>query len=359
MTTTAHPDRPAASRATTRRLRRSAWVAGLVLAAATMVMAAALIVDTASDGDTVLLVGGFGSEQLISAAAFFAFAALAVGLCVIRVPAIWRLVLVPARVAAILCTLLASAAAALSGPLTVSPLVSDSCDTGYVVAERSFLLHGSGSVYRTDGILATRVARTVGDDGYQPIADGNYIATTEDGIVRVWHNNNGSVAPAPPSGAGTPAFALPERRDRTPLCGIDVAPPAGARPTTPPSPLALPGTRADVVEMLRRSLAASVGPVRAADGTAIIPEAVPLSTSACGTDGSASSLSLEFQTSDNAATLTQLLRVWDAAGYLPDRALHEDIRYSLDLPIQTMRIRDSTSIDGLLRIRIVGRCSAL
>lgn len=356
--TAAHPHRAATSRASIRRRRRAAGIAGLVLAAATIMTTTTLIVDAASEGSTILLIGNLGSQQFVAVSVVAAFAALAVGLCVIRVPGRWLLLLVPARVAAIGGALLGVLVTALLGPPSVSSLVSDSCDSGYVIAERSLLFIGTGSVYRTEGILATRVAGTVGDDGYQPFADGNYTAITEGGTIRVWYNVDPSSAPAPPSAAGTPAFTLPERGDRIPSCDIEVDPPAVARQTTAAAPLPLPGTRADILDMLRRSLAASAGTVRAADGTGIVPEAVPLSASDCKTGGSASTLSLDFQTSDNAASLTQILRAWDAAGYLPDRALHEDIRYSPDLPIETMSIRDTTSIDGLLRIRIVGRCNA-
>lgn len=37
--------------------------------------------------------------------------------------------------------------------------------------------------------------------------------------------------------------------------------------------------------------------------------------------------------------------------------MQEDIRHSETLPIEKMSIRDSTSIDGLIRMQITSQCS--
>lgn len=357
MTTSTEPASPANSLETSRARRWGALIVGLALGIATAAISVVLAVDTVSKGETIVVIGALGSQQFLVLAVVAAFAALASGLCLIPVPKRWLLLLVPARMAAIACTGLAIFVAGFTGPSTVSPLISDSCDTGYVVVERSFLFYGGGSVYRIDGILATRVAGTVGDDGYRPISDGNYSATTENGTVSVWYNSDPMMSPSPPVATGQPAFTVPELSGRTGACGIQVPVPAGRGVATPTPDPVLPGSEADVREMLRASLTAADGPVRARDGSEIDPEAVPLQAIACADGGTASSLSLEFQTGDNALTLKQILRVWDAAGYLPDRAMQEDIRWSPTLPIEKMTIRDSTTINGLMRLGISGRCT--
>ncbi|GAB3617035.1 hypothetical protein GCM10027416_15920 [Okibacterium endophyticum] len=68
-------------------------------------------------------------------------------------------------------------------------------------------------------------------------------------------------------------------------------------------------------------------------------------------------LTLDFHTADNARSLERILNAWDAAGYAPDRAMQQDIRYSGSLPVEMMSIRDATSIDGLIHMQITSRCT--
>lgn len=58
---------------------------------------------------------------------------------------------------------------------------------------------------------------------------------------------------------------------------------------------------------------------------------------------------------DNADVLDAVLAAWDDAGYLKDRAMQEDIRYS-ESGSARLSARDKSSIDGTLTLTITGRC---
>ena len=77
----------------------------------------------------------------------------------------------------------------------------------------------------------------------------------------------------------------------------------------------------------------------------------------CGEVGARLTVDLTFRTGDNAASLVRILAAWDSAGYMPDRAMQEDFRYSTELPIERMRIRDSTTIDGMLHLKLETACA--
>jgi hypothetical protein len=97
--------------------------------------------------------------------------------------------------------------------------------------------------------------------------------------------------------------------------------------------------------------------VRSAKGAVVnLAEIVPRSA-ACGDSGSQGSAQLDFRTGDNAESLARILAAWDSAGYAPDRAMQLDIRSSATLPVATMTIRDSTTIDGLIHLYLVGQCA--
>jgi len=348
---------------TGRTRRRALGAAGLVLAVSTAVLAVLTGVSATSQGQTIVILGILSSTEVSELSIIAALTSLAVGLCLVAVPRVWLLLLVPARTVAILSVVVAAGIGAISPAPVVTALLSDSCETGYVVLERSFLLLGGGSVYRLNGILATRVAFTAGDDGYQPFADGNYTVAADDATLRIWYNAHFDGEPAPPAATGRADVTLPIVTEGTNTCGRAKPVPAWAtriagesaassedtdRPGVPP---------AGISEMAELSLASAVEPVRTADGEAVDPAALPRASTPCGEDGSASSLSLAFQTGDNAASLERILSAWDAAGYLPDRAMQQDIRHSSTLPVEKMTIRDSTTIDGLIHMEIIGQCA--
>ncbi len=330
----------------------------MTLAAALAVLVVLLAISTGSDAQVSVLIGTRGSERIGTVAIVAALTSLALGLCLIPVSRIWLLVMIPARIAAIAAACLAAFVWFLTSSATVVPLISAGCETGYVMEEESFLLAGRGTVYRTDGIFVTAVEQTGGDDGYHPFADGAYAVVDDGDSLRVWYSFSFDYQAAPIATDGEPAFTLPKLTDRPFSCGLS----AGTREpsTTPPPPpvYTTDEARAGVAEMVAASLAATVGPARNATGVVIDAQELGLVTTACGENGTRIGVGLEFTTDDDAASLTRILQVWDAAGYSPDRAMQEDIRYSETLPIEKMSIRDSTTIDGLMHLSVASQCSA-
>lgn len=197
-----------------------------------------LRVHDSTDGTGSVLIGTFDSSRLLNAAVLIGLCTLAAGLCVIPAPRWWLLLLIPLRLAAVGATIPAAALAGVSSSMTVVPIVSAGCETGYVVAERSFLLAGSGTVYRADGLYVTDVARTTGDDGYHPFFDGAYTVQERRGLLAVWYNIDRKDG-QPPAPTGEPAFTLPAGNgDTSRECGIEEpAPhplPAGRPPSVAP-----------------------------------------------------------------------------------------------------------------------------
>ncbi|MBO3662916.1 hypothetical protein [Microbacterium stercoris] len=132
-------------------------------------------------------------------------------------------------------------------------------------------------------------------------------------------------------------------------------PPKPAEPVNP-----LPGAekvRTEIRRMVAASFNAASGAVVDEAGAPLRPAAVAFSSAACGETGVAVQLHLAFRTHDNAASMGRILAVWDEAGYAPDYAMHEEIRYSDSRLIERMGLRDRTTIDGLIHMSIVGACA--
>ena len=102
---------------------------------------------------------------------------------------------------------------------------------------------------------------------------------------------------------------------------------------------------------------ASTRPLRTPEDVPVTVHQTPVSAVPCGEVGSRLTVDLAFRTGDNAASATRILAAWDRAGYLPDRAMQEDIRYSTELPIERMSIRDSTSVDGMIHLTLESACA--
>ena len=337
--------------------RRILSVVGAVFAVAVTVLVTLLAISAASGGRVSVLIGTLGSDRIAGLALVLALSCLAAGLCLIPVARPWLLLLVPARLVAIAASCLAAFAWLITSSATVVPLISAGCETGYVVEEESFLFAGSGTVYRADGILVTAVEQTSGDDGYHPFDDGAYAVEADGDTLEVWYNINVDYAAAPVSTDGEPSFTLPQLTDPTFACGMSTH----AR-TPRPAPPVVPvydirDLHKGIREMAAVSIAAAVGPVVGSDGEPIDPEAITPVSTTCDEGGTRGGVALEFTTADNAGSLAGILSAWDAAGYSPDRAMQEDIRYSESLPVYKMSIRDSTSIDGLIRMQIISQCS--
>jgi len=332
------------------------WVAGAVLLLAITTLVALRSISEAS-GDTVsVLIGTLNSTRLSNLVLAAAFAAVAVGIYLIPVPRLWLLLLVPVRLAAVTVAGPAGLVALASSSATAAPLVADGCDTGYVVVEESFVFARTGTVYRPDGLLATAVAHTRGEYDYRPFADGAYTVVDDGAQLDVWYSYAFDPAAAPVAADGDPAFTLPTLTGRTPACGLST----GARTPIPPEP-ALPTytpaeAQARLEEMLAASLDAAVDPVSDSAGAPLDTAAFTPATTACNETGTRTALALTFATADNAASLTRILQIWDAAGYSPDRAMQQDIRYSATLPVAQMTIRDTTTIDGLIHLQLESQC---
>jgi len=344
---------PPASTLRRRVLRAAAILLGLAIA----VLAALAGVSTASHGEASVLIGSLESHAIAGLATIAALVALSVGLCLIPVRWPWLFLLVPARIVAIAASFAAAGLWSLTTSPSVTPLLSGGCATGYVVQEDTFLFAARGTVYRQDGILATPVARTSGDDAYRAFQDGGYAVIEDDTSLRVWYNIRRDHAAAPVATVGEPALVLPVRTGQDFACGLST----GAR-TPEPAEAPVPSydeaaLRAGVAEMLSASLAAAEGPVLDAAGIPIDLGALVPSMSTCEGGGTQLGIGLEFSTADNAASVRRILGVWDAAGYEPDRAMQNDMRYSERLPARSLSIRDTTTIDGLVRMSIISACS--
>ncbi len=279
--------------------RRILLLAGAVLTLALVVIVTLFVISATSDREVSVLIGTFGSARMASLAVIVALACLTLGLCLVPVTRPWLVLLVPARLAAIVASSVAAFGWLITPSPTVVPLVSAGCETGYVVKEMALLHVASGTVYRTDGILVTAVEWVSGDDGYTPFDDGAYAVVDDGETLRVWYNVRFDRSGAPVPTDGAPDFTLPKLNDRTFACGISTH--ARTPQPQPPSPTAplhdVRDMQSSIREMVGVSLAAAVGPVRDGDGNPID-----------------------------------------------------------SLPIERMAIRDSTSIDGLIHMKITSRC---
>lgn len=128
--------------------------------------------------------------------------------------------------------------------------------------------------------------------------------------------------------------------------------------TTPaPDPLTVTQARDEITRMLHATIEASTPPLRTPEDAPVTVHQTPVSAIPCGEVGARLTVDLAFSTGDNATSLARILAAWDTAGYLPDRTMQEDIRYSTELPIERMSIRDSTSVDGMIHLTLESACA--
>ena len=134
-----------------------------------------------------------------------------------------------------------------------------------------------------------------------------------------------------------------------------VLPPGGTTPA--PDPLTVTQARDEITRMLHATIKASTPPLRTPEETPVTVHQTPVAAAPCGEVGARLTVDLTFRTGDDAASLVRILPAWDSAGYMPDRAMQEDFRYSTELPIERMRIRDSTTINGMLHLKLETACA--
>jgi hypothetical protein len=334
-------------------------IAGGLFAIATAIIVWMLALDAASSGTASVLLGALDGQSVLSLAMLVAVSALCVGLLGVAPPR-WML---PLKIVGAVLAACAAAVAMLDVVLTVeanvTAVLSDGCDTGYVVVERSFLLGGNSTVYRMDGPLTiVRVGRASGDDGYQPFSTGGYAVTADGDTLTIHYSVDRPSEDTDLTAAGYPTLVLPALPGPH-QCGLTgprdlfPAPPS----TSPRAPITAESIDEGLRELLTASIDASAGAVLDASGAPIdVSGLTPVIAACADTAGIQKELSIDFRTEDNARSLARILEVWDAAGYDRDRAMQEDIRYSETLPIERMSIRDRSSIDGMLHMTITSAC---
>ncbi|MBT2496780.1 hypothetical protein J7E45_14295 [Microbacterium sp. ISL-59] len=347
---------PAAS-----RRRTVARVAGAFFALATAIVVGELGVSVATSGEASLLIGPLDERSLLTGSMLIAFAALCVGLWSVDAPR-WMLAL---KIIGIVLAAGAGALAAflvmLSIEVKVTPLLQGDCDTGYVVVERSFLMGSSGTVYRQDGLVATSVARTSGNNAYQPFAMDGYAVADADGTLTVSYAVNEPNTNSNPAGTYAASFSVPVLADRTPHCGYEAQREPIRSPSPPvtsaPEPMTAAAVDDQMTELVTASLDASSGTAVDASGAPIDAAALPIRSVSCAeSPGTRRELQLDFRTDDNTRSVADILKVWDRAGYEQDRAMQEDIRYSEGRPVERMSVRDTSSIDGLIHLTVSSIC---
>ncbi len=177
----------------------------------------------------------------------------------------------------------------------------------------------------------TEVGHSSGDDGHQPFASGTYAFTERDGewLMR---------------------YAMADPR------GLRTSPAPDLHPT---SALLIGDVEAAARALVESSFDAVSGPVVDASGEPIEKTDLVMAEVLCSRDsGTRKEFNLDVRKDDNEMALRRILEVWDAAGYSSARAMEEDIRYGETLPVSRMSIRDKSSIDALLHMRIASVCVA-
>lgn len=336
------------------------WIAGGVFAFATAIVFWVLAVSSASSGTASVLIGPLDERNLLTLSVLLAFASLCVGLWGVEAP--HRML--PLKVIGVVLAACAGALAAFAAVLTievnVTPVVLAGCDTGYVVVERALLMGSSGTVYRNDGaFVATQVGRTSGDNAYQPFSMGGYAVTEERGTLTISYAVNRPVASTGVTAGSGTSITLPVVDGRTPHCGLTTPrlPPITTPPSANPASLTAEMIDSDMREIIAASFEAASGPVVDASGEPLEASTLSMTSAPCTEGpGTRREVQIEFRTDDNARSVERILAVWDQAGYEKDRAMHEDIRYSENLPVARMGIKDSSSIDGLIHLISTSAC---
>lgn len=340
-----------------------AWGAGGLFALATAVLVWVLAVPSVTSGASSVLIGPLDQRSLLSVFVSVSFASLSIGMWSIDSPR-WML---PLKIIGGVLSGCAAAAAAFVTMIIidvdVTPLLDDGCDTGYVVVERAFLMGSSGTVYRQgESFVVTEVARTSGDDAYQPFSMGGYAMTETDGSLVVAYAVDRPLDGASVSPSSGTSFSVPVLASRTPQCeGASGRTPNPTPTPDPPSIDDTPATVASIDEALRERLSSSFGAASGtvidATGTPIDPAAVSIASIPCPDQpGTRRELQIAFRTEDNARSLEKILEVWDQAGYEQDRAMQEDIRFSASEPVARMGLKDTSSIDGLIHMTLHSVC---
>ncbi len=123
-----------------------------------------------------------------------------------------------------------------------------------------------------------------------------------------------------------------------------VAEPTPSPDATVPSPLSADAARAELRSLIERSVAAAGGTPLGADGAELAASDIPFDAAPCGDDGTRLSARFSIRADDPDGAVARLLRIWDDAGYAPDRGMQQDIRYSETLPVERLVVRAADPI---------------
>ena len=112
-----------------------------------------------SGGAAQLMLGPLISEQIVGVATILTFTMTASMLCAGSAPSGWLVPVVFARAPSFGALLVALLWGVFTLPATITPLLVEGCESGYIVKERSLLLVSSITVFEKDGLLITPVTR--------------------------------------------------------------------------------------------------------------------------------------------------------------------------------------------------------
>lgn len=134
--------------------------------------------------------------------------------------------------------------------------------------------------------------------------------------------------------------------------GVVAEPTPSPDPTVPP-PLTADAARAEMRSLIERSVAAAGGTPLGVDGAELAASDIPFDAAPCGDTGTRLSAQFSIRADDPDGAVARLLRIWDDAGYAPDRAMQQDIRYSETLPVERLIVRAADPI----RVSVESACA--
>ncbi|MDQ1204439.1 hypothetical protein [Microbacterium sp. SORGH_AS_0862] len=128
--------------------------------------------------------------------------------------------------------------------------------------------------------------------------------------------------------------------------------PTPAAPAAPSAPRA-DAVRAEMRSLIERSVAAAGGTALGADGAELAASDIPFDAAPCGETGTRLSAQFSIRAADPDEAVARLLRIWEDAGYAPDRGMQQDARYSETLLVERMSVRAASPI----RVSVEGACA--
>lgn len=346
---------PVAERGVSAGRRRTAVVASLAYLVFAGVILVIMPISVDSAGGREVVVGPWTGGVLVAACLMASTVTLSVIVFAVPARGWWWVLLGPLRAIVAAAAVVAAFGFTLTDE-SVTPIVANGCETGYVVTERSFLFLAAGEVRRVEGVIGTSVGSTSVDDGHKPFQEQSYIAVTSGDTLRIWNTFDNAWERL--STSTEPAFVLPRLVDET-GCGL-AGGVVAARPSASPSPVAtvdegpapapVSDSRDEIARMAQLTIEAAGTPMSDAEG---VPVTAP-AASDLPCDGTTSH-DMTVRTDDNTSSYAAILDAWSAEGYSRDRAMQEDLRYN---GVVRLSARDRSSLDGLMHFSLTADCRA-